>query len=95
MNLRKPIDMRSSAPKITFTGSLPNAALIDVSALSCTTCGPLEFGTAADQHFLERRCSTSWPSNGGAFHRSGCVTGIVSYIQYSTTVLSTPSSQFA
>ena len=85
MNWRSPTSIRSSSPsatKIRFTGSLPVTALIDISAFSCAICGPLELVAPRPiSTFLNGACSTSRPSNGGATHTSGCVTGIVSYIQ--------------
>ncbi len=68
--------------KMTFTGNLPVTALIDIRAFSCAISGPLELVAPRPiSTFLNGACSTSRASNGGDFHASGCVTGIVSYIQ--------------
>ena len=49
---------------------------------TATICGPFELVAPRPMStFLNGACSTSRPSNGGAIHTSGCVTGIVSYIQ--------------
>src|SRR5262245_12475582 len=91
--------MRSSSPSATtirLTGSFPATALIDLSAFNCDICGPLELVAPRPINtFLNGACSTRRPSNGGATHTSGCVTGIVSYIQYINTVRGCPSSHFA
>ena len=77
--------MRSSSPsatKIRFTGSLPCTALMARNAFSCAICGPFEFVAPRPiSTFLYGACSTSRASNGGDVHASGCVIGIVSYIQ--------------
>ena len=77
--------MRSSSPsatKTTLTGSLPVTALIASSALSCAISGPFELVAPRPINtFLNGGCSTMRASNGGAFHASGCVIGIVSYCQ--------------
>ena len=84
-NCRRPIDMRSSSPSavtIRLTGNLPATALIDISAFHWVMCGPFVLvAPRATMTLGNGGCSTSRASKGGTFQRSGCVIGIVSYIQ--------------
>ena len=79
------MSIRSSSPsatKIRLTGIVPVTALIDISAFQYASSGPFELTAPRPiSTFLYGPCSTSRASNGGTFHASGCVTGIVSYCQ--------------
>jgi hypothetical protein len=75
---------------------LPVTFLMAISAFHCAISGPFELTAPRPiSTFLNGGCSTSRPSNGGFFQSAGSLIGIVSYIQYSTTVFGAPSSQRA